>query len=302
LYYSTIKKHLKPFFGDIPLQKLSPLHVERYYAQHQKLAPATVSIHHSILATALKAAVTKGILRSNAASRAANKPHIESKLDDLHNVWSSDDARRFITTVKKEGTVQDAALFSVLLDAGLRKSECLGLKWTDVQGNKLRVERQLNSGGRQEPTFILPKRGGLRTVDLSDETVALLQAHKRVQSELKMQNRKVYRDHSLIFAQTWELVGSNKSFLGAPLHESAINKRLKELCTRAGVPQITPHGLRHTCATLLLAAGVQPHVVQRRLGHKKIEITLNIYSHVMPSMQEDAAKRLATQIHGTKGG
>jgi integrase len=78
----------------------------------------------------------------------------------------------------------------------------------------------------------------------------------------------------------------------------AVNKLLKVMCKAAGVRQITPHGLRHTSATLSLSAGVPAHVVQRRLGHKKIEITLNIYSHVLPSMQEDAASRLATLLHG----
>ena len=67
---------------------------------------------------------------------------------------------------------------------------------------------------------------------------------------------------------------------------------------RAMVAPPTVHGLRHTCATLLLAAGVPPHVVQRRLGHKKIEMTLNLYAHVLPSMQADAASRLATLLHG----
>ena len=171
------------------------------------------------------------------------------------------------------------------------------MKWSDLEGDKVRIARQLQKGGRGVPTFIPPKRGGIRTIDLSDETVALLQAHKRDQAELKMANRTVYHDHGLMFAQSWDLIGSNKSHLGAPVHPNTMLRRLAEFCKKANVRTLTPHGLRHTCATLLLSQGVQPHVVQRRLGHKKIEMTLNIYSHVLPTMGSDAAKRLASLIH-----
>ena len=86
--------------------------------------------------------------------------------------------------------------------------------------------------------------------------------------------------------------------LGAPIHPNGVNHRLKRLCTEAGVRHIKVHGTRHTCATLLLAAGVQPHTVQRRLGLKNIQITLDTYSHVLPGMQADAAARLAQLLHG----
>jgi len=77
-----------------------------------------------------------------------------------------------------------------------------------------------------------------------------------------------------------------------------VNKHLDRLCAAAGVKRITAHGLRHTCATLLLSAGVPAHVVQRRLGHKDITITLGLYAHVLPSQQQDAAARLAGLLHG----
>jgi integrase len=295
--YTVIVKHLKRAFGDVPLQKLSPMQIERYYAD-SKLAPASLALHHAVLSTALKAAVLKGILRSNAASRVANKPHIVSKGDVLKNVWTADEARLFLQTVKDQAGEQDAALFAVALDSGARKSELLGLKWTDFDGNKMRIERQLATGGLKDPTYTTPKRGGVRSIDLSDETIQLLQNHKRKQAELKMANRTRYRDHGLVFAQAWEHINSTNSLIGAPLHHNAVNKRLTSLARTAGVKAIKPHGLRHTCATLLLLAGVPAHVVQRRLGHTKVEMTLNIYSHVLPSMQEDAASRLATLLHG----
>ena len=101
-----------------------------------------------------------------------------------------------------------------------------------------------------------------------------------------------------MFAQSWEHLSGRRARLGAGLPPFCVNQNLKRFCKDAKVRVITVHGLRHTSATLLLAAGVPPHVVQRRLGHKKIEMTLNLYAHVLPSMQADAASTLATLPHG----
>ena len=85
--------------------------------------------------------------------------------------------------------------------------------------------------------------------------------------------------------------------LGHPLQSNAIGQgEFKRLIAMAGVKTIKFHGLRHTCATLLLQAGVPVHVVQERLGHKRIEVTLGIYAHVLPSMQQDAATKLAALL------
>ncbi|MEO8078502.1 MAG: tyrosine-type recombinase/integrase [Acidobacteriota bacterium] len=87
--------------------------------------------------------------------------------------------------------------------------------------------------------------------------------------------------------------------MGRPLQANNIGERqFKRLIAAAGVRRITIHGLRHTSATLLLKAGVAPHVVQQPLGHKRIEMTLGIYAHALPSMQQDAARRLGALLHG----
>jgi integrase len=142
-----------------------------------------------------------------------------------------------------------------------------------------------------------PKGKRSRALDLSEETVALLREHKREQSELKLKNRLHYVDHGLVFAQSWEHKAGTHSRLGMPLNKTMLVAQLARWCRESHVKRITVHGLRHTSATLLLAAGEQPHVVQRRLGHSKVEMTLNIYSHVLPSMQTNAASRIANVLH-----
>ena len=142
-----------------------------------------------------------------------------------------------------------------------------------------------------------PKSKRARRLDLSDETVVLLREHKRQQAETKLKNRLHYVDHGLIFAQA-ERTNRN-AVLGERLHDGIIAKRLTELCKGAGVKRLTPHGLRSTPAQRFFSPQVFSRtLVQRRLGHSGIQMTLNIYSHVLPSMQADAASRLATMLHG----
>ena len=125
-----------------------------------------------------------------------------------------------------------------------------------------------------------------RTVELSAGTVELLKAHKKHQAEMKMANRQIYRDHGLVFTKEWKERGTN-GFLGLPLQANNLAERdMLSIIKKAEVRRINVHGLRHTCATLLLKAGEPAHVVQRRLGHKRIEQTLSTYAHVLPSMQQ----------------
>jgi len=151
----------------------------------------------------------------------------------------------------------------------------------------------------RKPVFGPIKNDMPRTVDLAGETVALLRAHKSHQAELKMANRPIYQDHGLVFAKEWGELYGRKDLLGLPLQANHLGERqFARLIAAAGVRRITIHGLRHTSATLLLKAGVAAHVVQQRLGHKRIEMTLGIYAHALPSMQRDAARRLGALLHG----
>lgn len=112
-----------------------------------------------------------------------------------------------------------------------------------------------------------------------------------------MANRTRYADNGLVFAQEWGASNTRHAVLGAPLRWTSLIKRLDALCTESGVRRITMHGLRHTCATLSLSAGVPMHVVQRRLGHAQVQMTLNLYAHVLPDQQADAAARVAALVH-----
>ena len=117
-----------------------------------------------------------------------------------------------------------------------------------------------------------------------------------------MRNRTHYHDHGLMFAKEWDDLHGDRETLGDALQVNNLGQReFARLNQAAEVKRIKFHGLRHTCATLLLAAGVPQKVVQERLGHQRIETTLDVYAHVLPSMQRDAARTLSALLHGPSG-
>jgi len=177
----------------------------------------------------------------------------------------------------------------------MRKGELCGLKWpnVDLASTKVTISEQLIKPG-PEPVFGPPKRGK-KTITLSHETARLLMVHRKHQAELKMKSGKHYHDLGLVFAKEWEGKTQKWDQLGQPLGMNNIGQReFKKIIEAADVRPIKFHGMRHTCATLLLRAGVPVKVVQERLGHKKVEITMNIYQHVLPDMQEDAAAKMGS--------
>lgn len=126
---------------------------------------------------------------------------------------------------------------------------------------------------------------------------ALLARHRKHQAEIKLRNRLHYTDLGLLFAKEWGDLHNRADSLGLPLKVNTIGDREFARLIKAARVRIKFHGLRHTVATLMLSAGVPAHVVQRRLGHSKVEMTLGIYAHV-PSMQQDAAAKVAALLHG----
>lgn len=142
-----------------------------------------------------------------------------------------------------------------------------------------------------------PKGGRARTIHLSPETCRRLKEHRKQQAELKMKNRKHYSNHGLVFAKNWLTLTRGYCRLGDPLDHVG-QRWFQKIAKAAEVRRITFHGLRHTCGTLLLKAGVPVKVVSERLGHKSTLITMDIYQHVLPDMQEDAAAKLGSILFG----
>jgi integrase len=177
------------------------------------------------------------------------------------------------------------ALYILAVTTGLRQGELLGLKWDDVDldTGTLQVRRSLTTA-KGGPVLSAPKtKGSRRSVKLSQTALEALRSH--LERQLREIDRvgSMWRENGLIFA----------SEVGEPLDRHDVTtRRFKPLLRRAGLPAIRFHDLRHTCATLLLSKNVNPKIVSEMLGHATIAITLDTYSHVLPTMQDSAAKAM----------
>lgn len=300
----------------IPLQKLQATHLETYYAtvaQARTFAPgakrrtrralsaSTLSLHHAVLYPALRKAVRDRLIVANPAADLEGKPRrTRSRSDDAQrHCWTATEARTFLATAKQAGP-RPAAFYALALDSGMRKGELCGLRWTDVDLDtaKVRVVQQLLTPGA-EPKFGPTKTGKPRMISLGAETIDLLRRHRQHQSEIKMANRNSYSEFALVFAKERSDLRAATDSLGHPLQINNLGQReYARLIKAADVRPIKFHGLRHTCATLLLQAGQPVHVVSERLGHAKVSMTMEVYAHVLPDMQQDAAAKLNALLHG----
>ena len=177
------------------------------------------------------------------------------------------------------------ALYALALTTGMRMGELLALRWreVDLDGGTLRVNATLHRT-RDGFVFAEPKTArSRRQVALTNAAVGALRRHRVAQAEERLRLGAVWEDNDLVFANE----------VGRPIEATNLrNRSFWPLLERAALPRIRFHDLRHTAATLLLGQGVHPKIVSEMLGHSQIAITLDLYSHVTPTMQRQAAETL----------
>lgn len=281
------------------LQDVTSIDIEGYF-NTQKVSGATMTLDHAILHRSFRKAVKNKLLVTNPVADVEDRPRATKSDAAETHAWSGEEAARFLAAAKKRGT-QTHAFYALALESGMRKSELGGLRWAnvDLDGGKIRVIEQLTKLGKK-PEWGPTKSGKTRTIDLSDEMVTLLRDHRRLQAELKMRNRDGgYHDFNLVFAKEWTDVQQRTQMLGHPLQLNNIGQgEYEQVIKAAKVPRIKFHGLRHTCATLLLQAGEPVHVVSERLGHASVMMTWQVYAHVLKDSGVKAARTMGALLHG----
>jgi integrase len=276
-YNQILEQHIIPTLGRLKLKDLRPEHIQNLYSLKIKagISERTVLMIHAVIHRALEQAMKLGLVGRNAAD-AVTRPRFKRK--EMKTLNDSQ-VRSFLSLLT--GTRNDA-FFWVAISTGLRQGELLGLKWADLdwRNRSIHVQRQVQRLAQGGLGFSEPKSdAGNRSVVLGKAVMEKLRAHIAIQDMEKSFAGKSWQEFDLIFPST----------KGTPLDHRNIFRTFKDLLKQAGLPDIRFHDLRHTAATLMFKQGVHPKVVQERLGHSDIALTLNTYSHVMPSMQDDAA-------------
>jgi len=286
-YQEIVRVHLIPALGSLPVVALQPHHIQKYYAQALEtgrrdgkggLSAQTVHHHHRVLYEALKYGVKHGILIRNVAE-AVDAPRPEHR--EL-SILRSNEIRLILDATN--GTPY-YAIFFALAYTGLRRSELLGLRWADIDLEKatLSVVQTLHQLRGGKYIFREPKsKRSRRQIALSPKLAIMLWEHRFKQEQAWTLLGKPLLPTDLVFSHPD----------GRPIRPDNVTRALNTVVRSLGLKGVRLHDLRHAHATILLKEGVHPKVVQERLGHSSVSTTLDIYSHVVPSLQQAAARKI----------
>jgi len=282
--YDLCVRRLLPHIGRLRLRTLTPEHIQHALGKLLEggLSPRTVRQVHMVLRRALKQAVLWRILSSN-PSDAVRPPRAErkeiralSEVEVRHLLRAASDTRHYVIWV-------------FLVTTGVRLGEALGLKWSDIDiaESRAHIRRSLQRQRGVGSVFVEPKTAkSRRTVPMPEGTVGALLNHRCAQEADRQEAGKTWVGHDLVFS----------SPVGRPLDMSFLSLVFHRTLKRAGLPHYRIHDLRHTTATHLLTKHVHPKIVQDLLGHSTIAITLDTYSHVMPTLGKDASAHMSSLL------
>jgi integrase len=279
-----IHPYIVPALGRLKLKDLNPVHVRGFYREKldSGLSSATVRKIHSILRKALKQAVLDGLTPRNVCE-AVKPPKVEHK-----EIRPLD---RGQTKALLEVAIGNRleALYVLAVHTGMREGELLGLKWGDVDLERgvLRLRHALVREGGKVVLGDLKTPKSRRSVRLTCAAAEALRSHLERQLAEMERMGSLYQSGGLVF-------GTKSGTLINP--SNLRNRSFKPLLKRAGLPHICFHDLRHTCATLLLSQGTHPKLVQELLGHATIAMTLDTYSHFLPSMGDQTVRAMEAAL------
>ena len=296
-YEAIIRRHVIPALGHIPLARLGPQAIQRYYSEvlarevkreggMRPVTTTTVHAHHRLLRTALGHAVRWGHIARNPASMTNPPRPARRKV----TVWDSEQVRLFLGEARR--TSRYHALYLTALLMGMRQGELLGLRWQDVDfPTRTATIRQTYYRLGRERFFKSPKTtGSERAVHLPEAVVTALQQVRGDQQEAKRFLGDGYaHDLDLVFCQP----------NGQPHNAHNLTQRdFRRIQQQAGLPLVRFHDLRHAHASYLALAGVSPKVAQERLGHATPDFTMRVYTHTLAGAQEKAAADVEAYLLG----
>lgn len=299
-YQRMVLLHIVPVLGDLALQSLTADHLDRLYRdllrggrkshrrEGEALSAKTVRYVHTTLHKALRDAARKQLVVRNVAD-AADPPKLRRSGEREMRTWTAEEVRAFLLALESH---RIGAAFFLAATTGMRRGEVLGLRWRDVDvANRRLAVRQTVLTINYRVTLGTPKTDrGRRSIALDGATLGALHGHRKAQAEERRVVGLAYQDNDLVFARED----------GTPIHPDYFSQLFERTVKRLGLPRIRLHDLRHTHATLGLAAGVPAKVMSDRLGHATVAFTQDVYMHAIPALEADAAEQVASLILGSE--
>jgi integrase len=291
-YEHIIKRHIIPALGNIMLSQLKPEHLQKYYADKLKsgrldgegsLSTKTVRHHHVTIHDALQTAVKWGLIIRNPAD-AVTPP--KPQRHEMHT-WNEEEINKFLEAAK---LTEYYPIFYLALFTGMRRSEILALRWQDIDFiySQIYISRSLHHLRDGSIVIRQPKTAkSNRKIAISQSVLAVLEEYRDKQEGLHLLSGNPLTDDSLVFCHED----------GNPLLPDTITHAWIKLVRKTGLKNIRLHDARHSHASLMLKLGIHPKVVQERLGHSSIQVTLDTYSHLAPGLQEAAAEKFDQMLN-----
>lgn len=289
-YYSQIiRDYIRPTLGRIRLIELNSRHIQRFYNQKvsEGIGLRTVQKAHTIIHASLNSARKFSLIPFN-PDDATHPPKPKPRAMKFFN---QEQVRLFLETAK-DNDDRHYALYYLALVTGMRQGELLALKWENIDLSKgilnvkFNLKRLPHGGG-----LVLDKpktKTSVRSIKLGQDTIDVLEAQKKLIAKERETKHEIWQEEGFVFPST----------VGTAIDPSNMLRYFRASLQAANLPKIRFHDLRHTAASLMLNNGVDVLVASQRLGHAQPSITLDVYGHLMPSMQSEAADLLDTLITG----
>jgi integrase len=279
-YADLMRLHVLPTIGRLKIRDVDPVQIQRLHAAWRNSGLSSTSCNHChfVLNGLLNQAVQWRVLATNPCKLVKAPRRSSPEMP----TWSIDEVQRVLTAARDTPL---EPLWHLALSTGMRRGELLGLTWSDIDFDRaeLSVRRTLSRGrGNELELGSLKTKSASRSIALPESAVQQLRRLQVGQREKQKLAGDAWHDDAFVFTDD----------LGRPLQINYLQRQFTSLISAAQVPRIRIHDLRHTNATLLLNQGVHAKVVQERLGHTSVGMTIDIYSHVLPHMQQHAADAL----------
>lgn len=282
VHHTYYKNIIEPKLGHFKLQQLRPIHIQHFInrvVNENDYSERTIHLIYRIVSASLKKAEVLQLIKRNPAV-GLTVPKIKRK---EMKVWTLEEVNKFLTDAKAVKRLTRCFIgFAIGVATGIRQGEVLGLRWRDIDyknriiyiNQTLTQDGTLKSGAKTA--------SGVRAIHIPESLIFLLKGHFKFIEKEKKNLKLSYQDNDLVVCKR----------NGEPMYPRNFRKEFYNLIEKLDLPKIRFQDLRHTHATILIQQNINVKLISERLGHSSVIVTLDTYSHVIPSMQQEVSDKL----------